>query len=195
LHRHEDTPHGMRRPCDLSHEAGIHVQVAFLTQTPTRSDQLARFDGNGPWCFTGWKDGQKKMEKTSEKPVIYRFFVCPSGMFLVSLGIEKQGQMTVEEELFLQQILEDRDELYRETSRLKSQLSGYENFSSERASYENLLLEKDQAIIKLKQQIEMLQRKIWGKSKKHIEDPQQRKLDFDGLDLRKKSLPPVPKRK
>jgi transposase len=106
-------------------------------------------------------------------------------MFLVSLGIEKQGQMTVEEELFLQQILEDRDELYRETSRLKSQLSGYENFSSERASYENLLLEKDQAIIKLKQQIEMLQRKIWGKSsEKHIpEDPQQRKLDFDGLDL------------
>jgi transposase len=61
--------------------------------------------------------------------------------------------MTVEEELFLQQILEDRDELYRETSRLKSQLSGYEDFATERASYESLIQEKDQAILKLKQQI------------------------------------------
>ena len=93
--------------------------------------------------------------------------------------------MTVEEELFLQQILEHRDELFRETSRLKSQLSGYQNFESERASYEKHLSEKDQTIIKLKQQIEMLQRKIWGKSsEKYIpEDPQQRKLDFEGLDL------------
>jgi len=93
--------------------------------------------------------------------------------------------MTVEEELFLQQILETRDELYRETSRLKSQLSAYQNFESERATYEKLLLEKDQAINKLKQQVEMLQRKIWGKSsEKYIpEDPQQRKLDFEGLDL------------
>jgi len=93
--------------------------------------------------------------------------------------------MTVEEELFLQQILENRDELYRETSRLKSQLSGYQNFESERATYEKLLIERDQAIIKLKQQVEMLQRRIWGKSsEKYIpEDPQQRRLDFEGLDL------------
>lgn len=93
--------------------------------------------------------------------------------------------MTVEEELFLQQILEDRDELYRETSRLKSQLSGYENFAKERDCYQQQLGEYEQAIAKLKQQIEMLQRKIWGKSsEKHIpEDPQQRKIDFDGLDL------------
>ena len=93
--------------------------------------------------------------------------------------------MTVEEELFLQQILEDRDELYRETSRLKSQLSGYEEFATERASYESLIQEKDQAILKLRQQIQMLQRRIWGKSsEKHIaEDPLQRKIDFEGLDL------------
>ena len=93
--------------------------------------------------------------------------------------------MTVEEELFLQQILEDRDGLFRETSRLKSQLSGYENFETERATYQKQLLEKNQAINKLKQQVEMLQRKIWGKSsEKYIpEDPQQRKFDFDGLDL------------
>jgi transposase len=93
--------------------------------------------------------------------------------------------MTVEEELFLQQILENRDQLYRETSRLKSQLSGYQNFESERASYQQQLEENKQTIIKLKQQVEMLQRKIWGKSsEKYIpEDPHQRRLDFDGIDL------------
>lgn len=107
--------------------------------------------------------------------------------------------MTTEEELFVQQILEHRDQLYRETSRLKSQLSGYQNFESERTSYQQQIVKKDQEItekdqkieqldqanFKLKQQIEMLQRKIWGKSsEKYINpDPLQRKLDFEGVDL------------
>lgn len=114
--------------------------------------------------------------------------------------------MTVDEEVFLQQILEERDRLFREASRLKSQLSGYENFESERTSYQQQIIEKDQvitkkdrtiinkdqrighldqAISKLKQQIEMLQRRIWGKSSERYikEGPQQRRLDFEGLDL------------
>jgi transposase len=93
--------------------------------------------------------------------------------------------MTIEEELFLQQILEDRDQLYRETSRLKSKLSDYQNFDDERTSYLKLLDEKDHTILKLKQQVEMLQRKIWGKSSERYinEDPRQRVIDFEGLDL------------
>lgn len=93
--------------------------------------------------------------------------------------------MTVDEEIFVQQILEDRDRLYREASMLKSQLSGYENFESERTTYQKLLDEKDQTIVKLKQQVEMLQRKIWGKSSERFinNDPQQRTIDFEGLDL------------
>jgi transposase len=93
--------------------------------------------------------------------------------------------MSINEELFVQQLLEDRDRLYRETSRLKSQLAGYENFESERATYQQQLDEKDQTINKLKQQVEMLQRKIWGKSSERFikEDPLQRVLDFDGLDM------------
>lgn len=93
--------------------------------------------------------------------------------------------MTVDEEVFLQQILEGRDQLYRETSRLKSQLSSFENFERERVSYQQQIDQKDTTIIKLKQQIEMLQRRIWGKSSERYikEDPLQRKLDFDGLDL------------
>ena len=93
--------------------------------------------------------------------------------------------MAVEQEAFLQQILEDRDQLYRETSRLKSQLAGFENFESERTSYQQMIGQKDTTITKLQQQIEMLQRKIWGKSSERYinEDPLQRKLDFEGLDL------------
>jgi transposase len=111
----------------------------------------------------------------------------------------KQAKMTVEEEVFLQQILEERDQLYRETSKLRGQLSGYEDFATERTSYQQQVTEKDQTIIakdrmiyqldetisKLKQQVEMLQRKIWGKSSERFinEDPLQRKFDFEGIDL------------
>jgi transposase len=93
--------------------------------------------------------------------------------------------MTDTEEVFLQQILLDRDRLFRETSKLKSQLDSYENFESERASYKQQIDQKDVTITRLKQQVEMLQRKIWGKSsEKHINgDPQQRCFDFEGLDL------------
>lgn len=114
--------------------------------------------------------------------------------------------MTADEEAFLQQILEDRDRLFRETSRLKGQLTSYENFESERVSYQDQIAQKDQTInqmdttinqldqtinqldatiSKLKQQVDMLLRKIWGKSSERFinEDPQQRCLDFEGLDL------------
>ncbi|PKL24379.1 MAG: IS66 family transposase [Spirochaetae bacterium HGW-Spirochaetae-2] len=91
----------------------------------------------------------------------------------------------VVEEAFLQQILEDRDELYRESSRLKSMLDGFKDFAGERASYQQQIEEKDSLIYKLQQQIEMLNRKIWGKSSERYikEDPAQRRLDFEGLDL------------
>ena len=93
--------------------------------------------------------------------------------------------MTAAEEAFLQHILQDRDGLFRETSKLKSQLANYENFESERVSYKQQIDQKDVTIARLKQQVEMLQRKIWGKSSEgHIsEDPQQRRIDFEGLDL------------
>ena len=93
--------------------------------------------------------------------------------------------MAVEQDVFLQQILEDRDRLYRETSRLKSHLASFEDFGTERASFEQQISEKDQTITKLKQQIEMLQRRIWGKSSERYinEDSLQRRLDFEGLEL------------
>ena len=93
--------------------------------------------------------------------------------------------MTVVEEGFLQQILQDRDLLFRETSKLKSQLSSYENFESERVSYQQQLDQKDETIKMLQQKVEVLLRKIWGKSSERFikADPLQRCLDFEGLDL------------
>ena len=107
--------------------------------------------------------------------------------------------MTVGEDGFLQQILEERDRLFREASKLKSQLASFENFESERASYQQQITQKDrtinqldetinkldETINKLKQRVEMLLRRIWGKSSERYinEDPLQRRLDFEGLDL------------
>ena len=107
--------------------------------------------------------------------------------------------MTVGEDGFLQQILEERDRLFREASKLKSQLASFENFESERASYQQQITQKDrtinqldetvnkldETIYKLNQRIEMLLRKIWGKSSERYinEDPLQRRIDFEGLDL------------
>jgi transposase len=100
--------------------------------------------------------------------------------------------MTTEETLFLQEILEERDRLYREVSRLQSQIEGYEDFENERVSYQKQLGEKDELInekenqiLSLQQQVDYLKRKVWGKSsEKFIQsDAQLRILDFDGLDL------------
>ena len=93
--------------------------------------------------------------------------------------------MMTEQELFIQNILEERDQLFRETSKLRSQIHGYENYESERESYEKKLMEKDEQIRKLLQRVEWLSRKIWGKSSESfiLSDPQQRILDFEGLDM------------
>ena len=61
--------------------------------------------------------------------------------------------MTAEDEAFLQQILEERDRLFRETSRLKGQLAGFENFESERVSYQQQIRQKDQTITQKDQTI------------------------------------------
>jgi len=93
--------------------------------------------------------------------------------------------MTTEENLFLQEILEERDRLFREAAKLRSQVEGYEHFEKERASYQHQLSEKDLEIQSLQQQVEYLRRKIWGKSSEKFipQDAQLRILDFDGLDL------------
>lgn len=139
-------------------------------------------------------------------------------------GIE-QAEMTEEQSLFIQQILEERDRLYQENANLQSELTQLrqqdENISTLHSSnlqtqsdyYEqrareatsalsekeaiieqqdnklrsqnNTIVDQQEQILYLKQQVDKLRRQIWGqKSEKHIpEDPRQRWLDFEGLDL------------
>lgn len=137
----------------------------------------------------------------------------------------RQTEMTEEQSLFIQQILEERDRLYQENVNLKSKLTSlrqqdenvsvlhssnlqtqsdyYEQRAQEATSalsekeaiidqQENKLRsqnktigDQQEQILYLKHQVDKLRRQIWGqKSEKYIpEDPQQRWLDFEGLDL------------
>jgi len=107
--------------------------------------------------------------------------------------------MITDEELFMQNILEERDQLFRETSKLRSQIQGYENFESERDSYEKQLSEKDAQIAKLLERIDWLQRKIWGKSSESFipNDPGcvPSTLTAWTCSLKKKSSPPALRRR
>ena len=107
--------------------------------------------------------------------------------------------MTADKEAFLQQILQERDRLFRETSRLNSQLASLENFESERDSYTEQLNQKEETIRKLKQQVEMLLRRIWGKSSERYINEDHCKgasiLKDLTCSLKKKNLPPAPKRR
>jgi transposase len=109
------------------------------------------------------------------------------------MGLEKDNNTT-----FAQALLQERDELYRETSRLRSRVESYADMGHKSAAYEQTITEKDMVIkqteqvIKenatliaaLRQQVETLLRFKWGKSSERFIDPDplQRKIDFDGLE-------------
>lgn len=86
---------------------------------------------------------------------------------------------------FIQALLEERDKLFQQNARLRSQLDGYAEVDAMKASYEKTINNKDIEIRSLKEQVERLLRQVWGKSSERFinEDPLQRRLDFDGLDL------------
>jgi len=93
---------------------------------------------------------------------------------------------------FAEALLLERDELYRETVRLKSHIGNYAHIDVRIASLEQTIRikdtqieEKDIRIVSLEEQVEYLKRKLWGKSSERFiaADPQQRKIDFDGLDI------------
>lgn len=92
---------------------------------------------------------------------------------------ENQSELT-----FTETLLEERDTLFQECSRLKSQLQDYADVEALKSSYEETIQKKDIKIAALERQIQQLLRQVWGKSSERFikEDPLQRKLDFEGLD-------------
>ena len=87
---------------------------------------------------------------------------------------------------FIETLLQERDELYQELSKLRQADDGsLERAEKKNAHYEKVIKEKDFIIKKLTDQIAWLRRKFWkSSSEKYIpSDPAQRKLDFEGLEL------------
>jgi hypothetical protein len=103
-------------------------------------------------------------------------------------------------------LLLERDELYRERVRLKSRMKEYAHTDVLIASFEQTIKEKDtqleekdrrlkekdrqlkekeSLLSSMREQVEYLRRKLWGKSSERFiaPDPLQRKIDFEGLDL------------
>lgn len=94
-------------------------------------------------------------------------------------------ELPSDKDSFIQALLAERDRLFQENSRLKSKLEGKTDVESLKSSYEDTIKHQQQKIISLEHQVAYLQRRIWGKSSERFikEDPQQRRLDFDGLEL------------
>ena len=91
-----------------------------------------------------------------------------------------------DKDTFIETLLQERDELYQELSKLR-QADGGALAQAEKkiAQFQKALEEKDRLIKKLTDQLAWLRRKFWkASSEKYIPvDPAQRKIDFDGLDV------------
>jgi len=91
-----------------------------------------------------------------------------------------------DKDAFVQALLQERDELYQELSKLR-QADGGALAQAEKkiAHFQKVIEEKDRLIKKLTDQLAWLRRKFWkASSEKYIPaDPAQRKIDFDGIDI------------
>ena len=91
-----------------------------------------------------------------------------------------------DKDAFIETLLQERDELYQELSKLCLIDKGALAQAEEKiAQYQKVIKEKDQLIKKLTDQLAWLRRKFWKpSSEKYIpSDPAQRKLDFDGMEI------------
>lgn len=82
-------------------------------------------------------------------------------------------------------LLEKCDLQYQEIQQLQGKLADRTDVDALKSGYEQAIREKDEKILDLEKQVAFLRRRIWGKSSERFiqEDPQQRRLDFEGLDL------------
>ena len=106
-------------------------------------------------------------------------------LIFTSLMIGMMEELTSDKDSFIQVLLAERDRLFQENSRLRSKLEDHTDVELLKSSYEETISHQKQKIIFLEHQVAYLQRRIWGKSSERFikEDPQQRRLDFEGLEL------------
>jgi transposase len=93
---------------------------------------------------------------------------------------------TSDKDKLVEALLQERDELYQELSRLRKADNGsLAQAETKNERYEAVLKEKDDKIKQLTDQLAWYRRKFWKSSSERFipEDPNQRKIDFDGLDV------------
>ena len=86
----------------------------------------------------------------------------------------------------IQELLQQRDEHYIELSRLRKADNGtLESIESRNQELEGIIKERDDKIRQLTDQLAWYRRKFWSASSERFvpQDPNQRKIDFDGLEL------------
>jgi transposase len=91
-----------------------------------------------------------------------------------------------DKDTLIEALLQERDELYLELSRLREIDNGaLEKAEKKNERYEAIIKEKDDKIKHLTDQLSWYRRKLWKpSSEKYIPpDPNQRRLDFEGLDI------------
>ena len=91
-----------------------------------------------------------------------------------------------DKDMFVQELLQERDELFLELSRLRKIDNGALGaIEAKNQQLEAVVAQKDQQIHKLTDQLAWFRLKFFGRSsEKHIaEDPNQRKIDWGGLDV------------
>ncbi len=93
---------------------------------------------------------------------------------------------TSDQDRLVETLLQERDELYQELSRLRKTDDGaLDRAEKKNERYEAVIKEKDDKIKQLTDQLAWYRRKFWkASSEKFIpQDPNQRRIDFDGLDV------------
>jgi transposase len=93
---------------------------------------------------------------------------------------------STDKDTLIEVLLEDRDRLYQELSRLqKTDVGGLEKAEKKDQRYEAIIKEKDEKIKQLTDQLAWFRRKFWkASSERYIpQDPNQRRIDFDGLEV------------
>ena len=91
-----------------------------------------------------------------------------------------------DQDALIEKLLQERDELYQELSRLRKIDDGaLEKAEKKNQRYEVIIKEKDDKIKQLIDQLAWYRNKFWKPSSERYipEDPNQRKIDFDGLDV------------
>lgn len=91
-----------------------------------------------------------------------------------------------DKDTLIEALLEDRDRLYQQLSKLQKNDDGtLERAEKKNQRYEAIIKEKDDKIKQLTDQLAWYRRKFWkASSEKYIpQDPNQRRIDFDGLDI------------